>query len=312
MSSSSGRLFQEVHKQVRDVVDRFMEENNPENASEFSGLLELTKRNFEDKISALPERHQATFFDEVVSRVVLQKAADVAAPRSNEQCALLKLTLTMLYGPKVLKPSGLISLVPLIDEATAKITAVGTRLVTWFAEKGPLDDRVRHDFRVYEKLGCFMAGLYAELQDSPFWEHADDHRAIGLFGLDLISNVIYVDQAQILFLPMRCYLFRVVFTWLAESEGFFFQELMRREDLLQMYYWLDRFEHFLRIRAIVLGDPAKAAAIGEPFFHDPEHEFKVHEEIQRFRDAGLQLVIPDTTSSPIGPNICFWPPGPNN
>lgn len=146
------------------------------------------------------------------------------------------------------------------------------------------------------------------LQNSPFWEHAAELRAIGLFDLGPVTNVVHVDQAEIVFLPMLCHLFRVVFTWLAKSDGCFFIELERRRDLQEMWGWLTPFEHFLHIRAFVISDTVTAAAVGETFFHDPENEFKVDRKLNvSAMPTHEWLDLPRlTVQSAQAPR--FWPP----
>ncbi|KAG6362510.1 hypothetical protein INS49_007602 [Diaporthe citri] len=169
MSSSTANLFREIYDQVRDALDFYMGENNPDSAAKFAGMVKHAKENSEEWIPALPEQRQANLFNEAVAKVVLQKAADAAAHGGSEQAALLKLTLVMLYGPKMEKPADWISLGVFIDEAAARLMAVRARIVDWIAEGGQvIDGDTRRDLEVFENLGCFIAGLYAELQKSYF------------------------------------------------------------------------------------------------------------------------------------------------
>lgn len=245
MSSMTAELFGDIHTQVRDVVDLYMNENDTESAAEFAGIIQLAKANFEVSISALPENHQADFFDKAVARVVLQKAADVAAHGSNEQAALIKLTLAILYGPEMLKPTNWCHLSVFLDEAAVRLMAVKTRIVDWIMEDDQkIDADTWRDFRVYANLGFFAASLYGELQKSTSWLLAQDLRAIGHFGLRLIAETVRVDKANFILPNMREILFLVVFAWLANSSGFFVNELIRRENLQEIRYWHQRFCDF--------------------------------------------------------------------
>lgn len=247
MSSSSANLFREIHDQVRDALDYYMGESNPDSAAKFAGMIQHAKENFQVSISTLPEQRQANFFNEAVALVVLQKAADVAIHGSSEQAALLKLTLTLLYGPKMEKPADWIRLGVFLDEAGARLMAVRTKIVDRIAEGGQMIDQdLRQDFKVFENIGTFMAGLYAQLQRSTSYQLAEDLRAAGRFGLRLIADIIHVDKVNTIFPRVREMLFLVVFAWLAESDGFFFRELRWHENWQEIRCWHERFSDFLR------------------------------------------------------------------
>lgn len=266
----TAELFGDIHTQVRDVVDLFMNENDTENAAEFAGIIQLAKANFEVSISALPENHQADFFDKAVARVVLQKAADVAAHGSHEQAALIKLTLAILYGPEMLKPTNWCHLSLFLDEAAVRLMAVKTRIVDWIMEDGQtMDADTWRDFRVYANLGSFMASLYGELQKSTSWQLAQDLRAIGHFGLRLIAETVRVDKTNFILPNMREILFLVVFAWLADSSGFFVNELIRREDLQEIRYWHERLRDFFDTW----------------YWKDVEYKDKISKEVGRFAMA---------------------------
>lgn len=242
----TAELFGDINSQVRGVVEIFVDEHDLGNASEFAGIIQLAKANFEESISALPEHHQANFFNKAVAQVVLRKVADVAVYGNNEQAALVKLTIAMLYGPDMLKPTSWISLGVFLDEAAIRLTAVKTRIVDWAVEEGQkMDADTWRDFRVYVKLGVFMASLYAELQKSTSWQLAEDLRAAGLFGLRLIAETVRVDKANIIVPNMREILFLVAFVWLAESDGYFVNELTRQKNVEEIRYWHERFCDFL-------------------------------------------------------------------
>lgn len=226
MSSSTASLFREIQDQVRDALDYYMSENNPDSAAKFADMIQLVKENFAVRVSALPEQRQANFFNEAVAKVVLQKAADVAVHGSSEQALLLKFTLAMLYGPKTQEPTDWINLGVFLDEAAARLTAVKTRIVDFIAESDQVvDEGTRRDFEVFENLGCFMAGLYAQLQKSSLYQLAEDMRAAGRFGLHLIAHAIRVDKANTILPSTRERLFLVIFAWLADSDGSFVLEL---------------------------------------------------------------------------------------
>lgn len=247
MSSSTANLFREIYDQARDALDYYMGENNPDSAAKFADMVQLVKESFGERISTLPEQGQANLFNEAVAKVVLQKAADVAVHGSSEQDTLLQLTLTMLYGPKMQKPTDWIRLGVFLDEAAARLMAVRTRIMDWIAEGSQVtSDDTRRDFEVFENLGCFMAGLYAELQKSSSYQLAEDLRAAGRFGLRLIADAIRVDKANTISPPAREVLFLVAFAWLAESDGFFVNELKWRENLQEIQYWHERLFDFFR------------------------------------------------------------------
>lgn len=270
MSSMTAELFGDIYTQARDVVDQFMNENDTENAAEFAGIIQLAKANFEVSISALPEHHQANFFDKAVARVVLQKAADVAAHGSNKQAALLKLTLAILYGPEMLKPTNWMHLGVFLDEAAVRLLVVKTRIVDWIVEDDQeIDADTWRDFRVYANLGFFMASLYGELQKSTSWQLAQDLKAIGHFGLRLIAETVRVDKANFILPQMREILFLVVFAWLADSSGFFVNELIRRENLQEIRYLHDRLCDFFDTW----------------YWKDVDYKDKISKEVGRFATA---------------------------
>lgn len=243
--SMTAELFGDIHAQVRDVVDLYMAESDTESAAEFAEIIQLSKANFGESISALPEDHQANFFEKAVARVVLQKAADVAAHGSDEQAALLKLVLTIHYGPEMLKPTNWAHLGVFLDEAAVRLLAVKTRIVDCIVENNQeIDADTWRDFRVYANLGFFIASLYAELQKSTSWQLAQDLRAVGHFGLRLIAETVRVDKADFILPQMREILFLVVFAWLAHSNGFFVNELVRRDNLQEIRYWHERLCDF--------------------------------------------------------------------
>lgn len=247
MSSSTANLFREIQDQVRDALDFYMGENNPDSAAKFAGMIQLVKESFAVRVSALPEQRQANFFNEAVAKVVLQKAADVAVHGSSEQASLLKFTLTMLYGPKMQKPTDMISLGMFLNEATARLTAVRTRIMHFITEGGQVvDEATRRDVEVFENLACFMASLYAQLQKSTEYQLAEDLRAAGRFGLRLIAHIIRVDKANTMLPSMREKMFLVAFAWLADSDGFFFRELRWRENWREMGYWHERLFDFFQ------------------------------------------------------------------
>lgn len=252
MSSSTAELFQAIAAQVGDILDYCIRENNPDTGDRFAGMIQNAKTYFEPSISALPEHRQANFFDEAVARTVLQKAADFGKPGSNDQAVLVRLTLAMLYGPEMRKPSGLINLRALLDQAAAKLTAIRTRVVEWIAEdaqsssdedEGVLE-RDLADLGYFANVGCFLAGLYEELQKSSSYQLAEDLMAAGLFGMRLIADTIRVDKANIILPSLREILFLVAFAWLADSDGFFFQQLLGRGDLQEIGYWHERLSDF--------------------------------------------------------------------
>lgn len=180
--------------------------------------------------------------------MVLQRAADVAKHGSSEQAALIKLTLTMLYGPEMLKPAGWIRLPAFLDQAGARLMALRTRIVDWIAEDGETvdegEERDLRDLAIFVNVGSFMAGLYSPLQQSSSWQLAEDLRAAGLFGLRLIADTIRVDKANAILPSLREILFQVAFAWLADSDGFFVSELMSRGDLEEIRYWHQRLFDF--------------------------------------------------------------------
>ncbi|KAK7697256.1 hypothetical protein SLS64_013741 [Diaporthe eres] len=269
MSISTARLFREIYDQVRDALDYYLGENNPDSAAKFAGTVQLAKGDFEVGISALPEQRQANFFNEAVAKVVLQKAADVAVHGSGEQAALLELTLAMLYGPKMQKPADWISLSVFLDEAAARLMAVRTRIVDFIGEGGQvIDEDARRDFEVFDNLGCFMAGLYAQLQNSSY-QLAADLRAAGRFGLRLIADTIRVDKANTILPSAREVLFNVAFAWLAESDGFFVNELKWNENMQEIIYWHERMYGFFCTWQ----------------WQDFEYADKISNEIGRFAEA---------------------------
>lgn len=208
-------------------------------------MIQLVKEDFEVRISTIPEQRQANLFNEAVAKVVLQKAADVAVHGSSEQATLLKLTLTMLYGTKIHKPAEWISLGVFLDEAAARLMAVRTRIVVFIAEGGQvIDEDARRAFEVFENLGCFMAGLYAQLQNSSSCQLAEDIRASGRFGLRLIADTTRVDKANTILPSVRELLFNVALSWLAESDGFFVSELKWNENPQEIFFWHERLYDF--------------------------------------------------------------------
>lgn len=242
MSSSKANLFRDICNQVRDIVDLYIGENSSENAAEFAGMIQLAKANFAASISTLPEQLRANFFNEAVARVVLEKVADVTKNGSNG--ALLNLTLTMLYGPEMQEPTDWINLGVFLDEATARLTVVRTRIMDWLVEGG--GGFVRQDLRIYEHLGCFMAGLFTELQESGASQLAEDLRAAGGLGMRIIADTVRVHKANIIPPALRETPFLVAFAWLADSDGYFVKELVRADDMQEIRFWHEQFLDFLR------------------------------------------------------------------
>lgn len=247
MSSSYAELFGRVLAEVRDLVDFYVGEDKPNSAAEFASKIHAAKEDFEADIADLPDPRQANFFNEAVARAVLSRAAYDAVNGSDDQAVLLKLTLAMLYGPGMLRPSGWISLGVFLDDAVAMLLDYRTHIVAWIAGGGQeVDEATRRNFRVYENVGCFVAGLWAALQAATSWHLAEDLRTAGRFGRRLISDILMVDEGSTILYPMREILFSVPFAWIVDSKGFFVHELFRTGDgdLREVRLWCERLGDF--------------------------------------------------------------------
>lgn len=203
------------------------------------------KEEFEREIADLPDPPRADFFDRAVARTILEMVASGA-----NQTSLSSLNQAILYGPGMRQPSGLVDLGVFLDVAEAMIINARTYIVAWLVRDGQKVDRTMQTaFEVYEKVGLFVAGLYAMLQAATSADLAEDRRTAGRFGLRLISEILRTDEGMTYLPYMRVVLFSVPFAWLVQSRGFFVDELLTlgNGDLRELRYWRDRLAGFFAI-----------------------------------------------------------------
>lgn len=249
---------------IPEGLDR---ENNPkqqylEDVFEISGLIQRIKADFKERISALPIPHQANLFDKAVARAILRKAADIDEQtwlEGRQDEALAELTYRLLYSSGMPTPYGALSLETLIDEVSARLTHVSTKIADCSREPDSSEEqdktqRVDKFFQQWpvvlshERVACLMALLYRKLNESFSWRQTSGLRALQLFGFEMARRMMRLtkDLHGVISKVWVGSFVRVIMLWLDVTGRFFIEELLKQQDRGELYNWKFCLNDFFR------------------------------------------------------------------
>ncbi|KAH8762039.1 hypothetical protein F5883DRAFT_646829 [Diaporthe sp. PMI_573] len=244
----TSQVFSRLHQRVNVIFIRYISYANSSLAANFAAEIYVVYLGFTRSLSENPESKglKGELFDEVVARVMQQKAAE-ALSASYQQNLLVQLCLHLFVSPE--NPTGTLNVQTLVFEIGSRLVNLGTQLLEFIQDGDTTSADIDPTLASFTNLGCFMSAIASDGAQRPACP-LEEHNlwSLGRVGVDLVLGIIRADSYFDISMDLiRLKVFKVVTTWFNENREFLSEEICEEQDLYLCQYRLFSFYDWLEI-----------------------------------------------------------------
>lgn len=223
-------LFWLFHYRITDAINRYLATGDSSLAANMAHVIYEERAVWVRYLSEDPngKYFKLDFFDEVLARVVQQKAA-VSHPVTYQENMLVQLSLHLFTSSQNLR--GSLSVQTLITEIGTQLVSLRTQLLD-FVQDMAVSANIPNTVAKFTSLGCFMSAIAADASKRPVYPlDEQDLWSLGQVGVELVRGILQADNDFDIYDDLiRLKIFRVCITWFDENKESLCKELCT-EDL---------------------------------------------------------------------------------
>lgn len=225
-------LFWLFHHRITDAIDRYLFTGDSSLAANVANVIYEQRAVWVRYLSEDPngKYFKLEFFDEVLARVVQQKAA-VSRPVTYQENMLLQLCLHIFASSH--NPRGSLKVQTLITEIGTQLVSLRTQLLDFIQDDDMAGSaNMPTTVAKFTNLGCFMSAIAADASKRPVYPlNEQDLWSLGQVGVELVAGIVQADNDFDVYEDLiRLKLFKICITWFDENEELLYKELCK-EDL---------------------------------------------------------------------------------